>query len=63
MNKKMFFKNLLIGFSGSTRLYPYPYPIFITLPGRPLPYAGDPTSGRTYIGSPRGGGSTRPAEG
>ena len=54
----------MVGFSGSTRPYLYPYPIIITLPypyvklpypGGPYPTPGDPTSGRTYVGSPRGG--------
>ena len=56
--KMAFIKLKIIGFSGSTRLYFYLYPIFIILPlplrkiilpGGPLFYAGGP-----YLGSPGG---------
>ena len=62
----------MVGFSGSTRPYLYLYPIIITLPypyvkllypGGPCPTPGDPTSGRTYVGSPRGGGLSAPPQG
>ena len=48
----------MVGFSGSTRPYLYPYPAIITLPhpyvklpypGDPYSTPGDPTSGRTYM--------------
>ena len=62
----------MVGFSGPTRPYLYPYPIIITLPypyvklpypGGPYPTPGDPTSGRTYIGFPPGGPLPAPPKG
>ena len=62
----------MVGFSGPTRLYLYPYPIFITLslplrkitlPGGPLPYAGGPYPGANLYRVPRGATLPAPPQG
>ena len=62
----------MVRFSGSTRLYFYPYSIFITLslplykitlPGEALFYAGGPYLGANLYRDPRGGPLPAPPKG